>query len=146
MGWAVDMLFVLITERERELQYTQHRPASSLGFWLIYNCCLISQKERAEPAASGQPSSYLHYCRLSLQLSLRVTLISSVSLSSLSHFPALSPSFSFLLHCLSLCIRLSISCFNSLTSRAIIPPLLFLLQRKKKEKASGGRQGAIYIK
>lgn len=84
------MLFVLITEREKELQYTQYCLASSLCSWLIYNRCLISQKERAEPAASGQPSSYLHYCPLSLQLSLTVTLISSLSVSSLSLSPATS--------------------------------------------------------
>lgn len=125
LGWAVDMLFVLITEGEKELQCTQYL---SLGCWLIYNCCLISQKERAEPAASGQPSSYLHYCPLSLPLSLSVTLISSLI------FVSFTNSFFPLLHCLSFCICLSISCFNSLTSRAIIPLLLFLLQRKKEKK------------
>ncbi len=81
-------------EREKEPQYTQYRLASSLGSWLIYNCCLISQKERAEPAASGQPSSYLHYCPLSLLLSLSVTLISPFSVSSLSLLPARSLFFS----------------------------------------------------
>lgn len=124
------MLFVLITERERKLQYTQCHLASSLGSWLIYGCCLISQKERAEPAASGQPNSYLNYCPLSLLLSVGVILISSVSSLSNGFLSLFFP-----LHCLSLCICLSVSCFSSLTSGAIIPPLLFLLQRKKKEKA-----------
>lgn len=94
-GWrAVDALFVLITEREKTLRV-------SLCSGLIYDCCLISQKERAERAASGQPSSYLHFCPLGLQLSLSVTLISSASVSSLSPPPARSSYFPSCSVCLS---------------------------------------------
>lgn len=119
--------------RERGLQETPYHLASSLGRRLIYNCCLISQKEGAAPAASAPPSS-----PLILQLPPTFTLFSSF-------FYHRSLLFVLLYHPpLSIC--LSVACFNSLTSRAIIPALLFSLQRKKKEKARGGRQGAVYIK
>lgn len=57
-------------KRERDavhlVLFCQLALSLSLGSWLIYNCRLISHRERAEAAASGQPGSYLHYCRLSL--------------------------------------------------------------------------------
>lgn len=70
-------------ERERERQYLV---AGSLGFWLIYNCCVINVKERAERA---QPLSSL----LSPQLTacLSVTLISSPCLIFVSFTSAHSP-------------------------------------------------------
>lgn len=133
-------------ERERASCGTpSYRLASSLGCWLIYNCCLISQKERAAQAASVQPSSYLHYCPLSFQLSLTITLFLSFSLIFVSLNISLSLSSFVLLHYPSLCIRLSIACFNSLTSRAIIPLLLFLLQRKKKGESQRGLEREPFI-
>ena len=113
LGWAVNMRVILITDREKGPQFTQNHLACSLGSCLIWNYCLISQREEAKPAASGQPSSYLHYCPFSLRLSLDVTFISSYSVTSLS-LPALSHFFS--LSC-SVCLFVSIFQSPVLTAR-----------------------------
>ena len=86
--------FVLITERgrerekerERERQYSQYLVAGSLGFWLIYNCCVINVKERTERA---EPLSSLLSPPLTACLSVK--LISSLCLIFVSFTSALSP-------------------------------------------------------
>ena len=106
---------------------------------------LIRKREPSQPPASSRAVIFITvpsaYCFLLAS--------HSFPLSSSSPLPALHPFFLILLPpaTVCLCICFSISCFNSLTSRAIISLLLFLLRRKKKWKeAWGGRQEAIYIK
>lgn len=98
--WAVNLLFVLIKESDRA---TVHPVPSCQLSWLLicsYTVWLVWRK-KAEPSASGLPGSYLHYCPLSLLLSLNITLISSSSLIFVSSTRVLSFFFT-ILHYLSL--------------------------------------------
>lgn len=93
---------------------------------------------RKEPSG---PNRYLHYCPLSSQL-VSASHSFPLPVSSLSLSPALT--LLLLLHCLSRCICLSISCFNSLTSRAVILPLLFCCRERRRSRR--GRTGSRFYK